>query len=60
MTAMRVEDIQHRDEHGVIADLVGKGAHLRTIPVPDFGCKQRFRNAVNDRIRLELDEQGSP
>ena len=24
------------------------------------GCKQRFRNAVNDRIGLEPDPQGSP
>jgi site-specific recombinase XerD len=25
-----------------------------------LGCKQRFRNAVNDRIGLEPDPQGSP
>jgi len=25
-----------------------------------LGCKQRFRNAVNDRIGLEPDQQGSP
>ena len=33
---MRVEDIQQREEHWVIADLVGKGGHIRTIPVPDW------------------------
>ena len=154
LTALSVEDIQQREEHWVIADLVGKGGHIRTIPVPDWvkagidvwmtasgirtgmllrsinkagriwgngfspkviwgvvkekakacdirslaphdlrrtcarlchqaggeleqiqfllghvsvqtterylGCKQRFRNAVNDRIRLEPDPQGSP
>jgi integrase len=87
LTALRVEDIQQREEHRVIADLTGKGGHIRTIPVPDWvkagidawmtasgivdgilvgpstrlvqtterylGCKQRFHNAVNDRIGLE-------
>jgi integrase len=36
LTALRVEDIQQREEHWVIADLVGKGGHTRTIPVPDW------------------------
>ena len=36
LTALRVEDIQQREEHWVIADLVGKGGHMRTIPVPDW------------------------
>ena len=31
LTALRVEDIQQREEHWVIADLVGKGGHIRTI-----------------------------
>jgi integrase len=36
LTAMRVEDIQQREEHWVIADLIGKGGHVRTIPVRDW------------------------
>jgi len=36
LTALRVEAIQQREEHWVIADLVGKGGHIRTIPVPDW------------------------
>ena len=36
LTALRVEDLQQREEHWVIADLVGKGGHMRTIPVPDW------------------------
>jgi integrase len=36
LIALRVEDIQQREEHWVIADLVGKGGHIRTIPVPDW------------------------
>jgi hypothetical protein len=36
LTALRVEDIQQREEHWVIADLIGKGGHIHTIPVPDW------------------------
>lgn len=35
LTTLRVEDIQQREEHWVIADLIGKAGHIRTIPVPD-------------------------
>ena len=35
LTALRVEDIQQREEHWVIADLIGKGGQIRTNPVPD-------------------------
>ena len=36
LTGLRIEDLQLREEHWVIADLVGKGGHMRTIPVPDW------------------------
>jgi integrase len=36
LTSLRVENIQQREEHWVISDLVGKGGHIRTIPVPDW------------------------
>jgi site-specific recombinase XerD len=32
--AIRVEDMQLREEHWVIADLIGKGRHIRTVPMP--------------------------
>src|SRR5258707_11686378 len=32
--ALRAEDLQIREEHRVIADLIGKGKHIRTAPVP--------------------------
>jgi site-specific recombinase XerD len=35
--AIRMEDLQLREEHWVIADLVGKGRHVRTVPVPAWG-----------------------
>ena len=34
VTALGVQDLQQREEHWVFADLVGKGGHVRTVPVP--------------------------
>jgi len=28
--------LQQREEHWAIVDLVGKGGHIRTIPIPDL------------------------
>jgi site-specific recombinase XerD len=34
LLALTLESIQQREEHWVIADLVGKGGHMRTVPIP--------------------------
>jgi len=34
LVGLGTEDFQIREEHWVIADLVGKGKHIRTVPVP--------------------------
>jgi site-specific recombinase XerC len=34
LVGLRTEDFQVREEHSVIADLIGKGKHIRTVPVP--------------------------
>jgi integrase len=34
LLALQLGWIQQREEHWVIADLVGKGGHVRTLPVP--------------------------
>ncbi len=34
LLALRIESIQQREEHWVIADLVGKRGHVRTVPIP--------------------------
>jgi integrase len=36
VAALEIEHLQQREEHWVIADLVGKAAHIRTVPVPDW------------------------
>ena len=37
---LRTEDLQRREDHWAIVDLVGKGGHVRTIPVPDWVKKR--------------------
>ena len=34
LLALRVESIQLREEHWVIADILGKAGHIRTVPIP--------------------------
>lgn len=36
LTTLRFEGLQLREGHWVIADLRGKGGHIRTIPVPEW------------------------
>jgi site-specific recombinase XerC len=34
LVGLKAQDFQIREEHWVIADLIGKGKHIRTVPVP--------------------------
>ena len=34
IVTVRTEDLQLREDHWILADLVGKGGHVRTVPVP--------------------------
>lgn len=36
LVAVEVEDFELRENHWVLADLIGKGRHMRTIPVPTW------------------------
>lgn len=36
LTAVTVGDLQRREEHWVFADLIGKGGHIRTVPIPSW------------------------
>jgi integrase len=36
LLALHLESIQQREDHWVIADLVGKGGHVRTVPIPEW------------------------
>ena len=47
--ALKFEDVQLREEHWVIADLNGKGGHIRTVPMPNWMKLQ----STNGRYLLE-------
>ncbi len=36
LLTLKLESIEQREEHWVIADLVGKGGHVRTVPIPTW------------------------
>jgi integrase len=36
LVELLVEDFGQRDEHWLLADLVGKGGHTRTVPIPNW------------------------
>jgi site-specific recombinase XerD len=36
VTHLTVEDFQQREDHWAIVDMIGKGGHVRTVPVPDW------------------------
>src|SRR5450432_2380870 len=36
LVGLRVSDLQIREEHWVVADLIGKGKHVRTVPMPGW------------------------
>lgn len=43
VVGLETKDFQDREEHWVIADLIGKGKHIRTVPVPAWA-----KRAVDD------------
>jgi len=43
VVALTLDHLQQREEHWAIVDLVGKGGHVRTVPVPDW-----VRSALNE------------
>jgi integrase len=51
LLALRLDSIQTQEEHWVIADLVGKAGHVRTVPNPDMGegRSRRLDNSGRDQ-----------
>ncbi len=43
LAELRVSHLQRRENHWAIVDMVGKGGHIRTVPVPDW-----VKQAVDD------------
>src|SRR5208282_4024146 len=46
LVGLGTEDFQVREEHWVIADLIGKGKHIRTVPIPTW-----TKRAVDEWMR---------
>ena len=40
MVGLRVDDLQRREEHWAIVDMVGTAGHVRTVPIPDWVQKE--------------------
>lgn len=49
LLALRLDSIQQREEHWVVADLVGKAGHVRTVPIPTWvkGAVDGWTQAAN-------------
>jgi integrase len=43
LVELQYDDLQIREEHWVVADLIGKGKHIRTVPMPGW-----VKRAVDD------------
>jgi len=46
IVGVKIDDFTRRDEHWVLADLIGKGGYMRTVPVPNW-----VKSAVDIWIR---------
>ena len=49
VVALTLDHLQQREEHWAIVDLLGKGGHVRTVPVPRLGEKRTGRVACCGR-----------
>jgi site-specific recombinase XerD len=51
--SLTLDDLQQREEHWAIVDLLGKGGHVRTVPVPDW-----VRSELNDWLAAAAIDHG--
>lgn len=53
LLSLRLASIQLREDHWVIADLSGKGGHIRTVPIPlNRETVEKIKNAAMP-VRVE-------
>ena len=53
LVGLKKKDFEIREDHWVVADLIGKGKHVRTVPVPNWA-----KRAVDDWIASANIEDG--
>jgi site-specific recombinase XerD len=51
--SLRLDHLQQREEHWAIVDLLGKGGHVRTVPIPDWVIAE-----LNDWLRAAEIDRG--
>ena len=51
ISALLVEDMQIRQGHWAIVDLVGTGGHIRTVPMPDWVIMSQLHDQPADAPR---------
>jgi integrase len=52
LVGLRTQDFQVREERWVIADLIGKGKHIRTVPVPALYLPRSSRRVYEQFMNL--------
>jgi site-specific recombinase XerC len=58
LVGLQADDLQIREEHWVVADLIGKGKHIRTVPMPAW--VKRTVDAWTDAAGMACSEGGGP
>ena len=63
LLGLTMNSIQLREEHWVIADLVGKGGHIRTVPIPfwvkkDIDAWTESAQITNGRVFRSINKAG--
>jgi integrase len=63
LLGLTMNSIQVREEHWVIADLVGKGGHIRTVPIPfwvkkDIDAWTESAQITNGRVFRSINKTG--
>lgn len=53
LIGLTLDHLQRREEHWAIVDLVGKGGHIRTVPVPDW-----VKTTIDDWLSVAQIKQG--
>ena len=53
LTDLTLDHLQRREDHWAIIDLVGKGGHIRTVPVPDW-----VKRAIDDWLQASRVTEG--
>jgi len=61
---LKLEDVQQREGHWAIVDLIGKGGHVRTVPVPDWVKKRidewtQASGTASGRVFRSINKTGS-